>query len=85
LKTFQSGLFSGIQKVLPSLRRVVIGRDKITHDGEVGKLRAPSPPLTDCAKGPAPVRCKILTATTAEGVSSVREGVNADVEQVVSK
>ena len=34
----------GIKKVLPSLCWIIIDRDKITHNGEVGKFRAPSPP-----------------------------------------
>jgi hypothetical protein len=85
LKAFQSRLLFGIKKILPSLRRVIIGRDKIAHDGKVGKLCAPSTPLTNRAQRPTPVRCKILAATTAEGVRSVREGVDTDVEQIISK
>ncbi len=75
----------GIKKVLPSLGWVVVGRDEIAHDCEVGKLCAPSPPLTNRTQRPTPVGGKILTTTTTEGVSSVRERVHTDIEQVVAE
>ena len=85
LKAFQSRFLLWVEKVLPSLRWVVIGRDQVTHDCQVGKFRAPSPPLTNCAQRPTPVRCKILTTATTEGMSSVREGVHTDIEQIVAE
>lgn len=75
----------GIEEVFPPLCWVIIGRDEIAYNSEVGELCAPSSPLANRTQRPTPVGCKILTSTTAKRVRSVWQWVDADIQEVVAK
>jgi len=85
VKTFSDWGTIRIEKILPSLRRIIVPGDKIANDGQVRKFSAPASPLTDAAEGPSLFGCIVLTTSTAKGMCAVCLVVNPHIKEVLSE